>query len=307
MIWPILLFMLIILLLYVVKTSEISFGIFWDMRWGTMFADEIMLKMPGLRYIEDWRESWDAAIVKYKREDYLLLKYLTKKEYDRNAAGSLLIFLTFLRKYLYRGSILVCLLSLSIPLSQYFRIPIFLYYSSLAIFVLLIGLTVQALALLFNNLKMGFINNFHLSVFSSREKNGIPIYRVSIRTILANFFRVWGRNFAALILGFAGIYSALFFARPEYFRTLSTTDYPLVKWLHMLYFSVITVSTTGYGDLGTTQVIPRMLFAYEIILGILYLIVLVIAFSHTIFPEKPDWILELRNRPAQNEVIRDHD
>ncbi len=292
--------MTIIVALYLFKTIEIGLDIVWDIRWGSIFADEIMLRLPDLRYIEDWRETWNAATAKYKRGDYLLLKYLTKKESDRRAAHLLIRFFSFLKKRLYRGSILVCLLSLSIPFSQHFRMPAFFFYKYVVIYVLIIGLSVQALALLFNNLKMGFINNFHLSVFSSREKSGIPIYRLSIRIILENFFRVLGRNFAALILGFAGIYSALFFIYPGYFANLSLSAHPLINWLHMLYFSIITASTTGYGDLGTTQVFPRMLFAYEIVLGILYLIVLVIAFSHTIFPEKPGWILELTNRPGAN-------
>lgn len=296
MAWLIMFVMTFIIILLAIKTAEICLDIAWALRWGSDFADEIMLAMPKLKYIEDWRETWNAAIVKYKREDYLLLRYLKKKERDRRTARLLKISFSFLRKYIYRGSLLVFLLSLSIPYSQYVGIQGLVFYQCSAAVLLLIGLFIQALALLFNNLKMGFINNFHLSVFSSLEKKGTPIYLLSIRTILKNFFRVLGRNLAAMVIGFAGIYSALFFVCPRYLKEISASANPIINWFHMLYFSVITASTTGFGDLGTTHVVPRMLFAFEIILGILYITVLVIAFSHTISPEKPDWILELKKR-----------
>jgi Ion channel len=89
---------------------------------------------------------------------------------------------------------------------------------------------------------------------------------VSARTILGllSVYLLMGMTFAALFATIAVISGEPFFAQT---KTAEPVDYT--------YFSFVTLSTVGYGDLTAANPMPRMLSATEGLLGQLYLVTVV--------------------------------
>ena len=89
---------------------------------------------------------------------------------------------------------------------------------------------------------------------------------VSARTILGLLavYLLMGMTFAALFATIAVISDEPFFAQT---KTAEPVDFT--------YFSFVTLSTVGYGDLTAANPMPRMLSAIEGLLGQLYLVTVV--------------------------------
>ena len=89
---------------------------------------------------------------------------------------------------------------------------------------------------------------------------------VSARTILGllSVYLLMGMTFAALFATIAVISDEPFFAQT---KTAEPVDFT--------YFSLVTLSTVGYGDLTAANPMPRMLAAIEGLLGQLYLVTVV--------------------------------
>ena len=89
---------------------------------------------------------------------------------------------------------------------------------------------------------------------------------VSARTILGllSVYLLIGMSFAALFGTIAVISDEPFFAQT---KTAEPVDFT--------YFSLVTLSTVGYGDLTAANPMPRMLAAIEGLLGQLYLVTVV--------------------------------
>ena len=89
---------------------------------------------------------------------------------------------------------------------------------------------------------------------------------VSARTILGllSVYLLIGMTFAALFATIAVISDEPFFAQT---KTAEPVDFT--------YFSFVTLSTVGYGDLTAANPMPRMLAAIEGLLGQLYLVTVV--------------------------------
>lgn len=89
---------------------------------------------------------------------------------------------------------------------------------------------------------------------------------VSARTILGllSVYLLIGMTFAALFGTIAVISDEPFFAQT---KTAEPVDFT--------YFSLVTLSTVGYGDLTAANPMPRMLAAIEGLLGQLYLVTVV--------------------------------
>lgn len=71
--------------------------------------------------------------------------------------------------------------------------------------------------------------------------------------------------------GFAAIYYSISVYDPEYFSE------PLTVF-SSIYFSIVTVSTVGYGDITPIHWIPRVFVILQVILGFIYIVILVSIF-----------------------------
>lgn len=105
---------------------------------------------------------------------------------------------------------------------------------------------------------------------------GFVVYEV-LRAVLAagevNADKLYGAVAAYLLIGlaFASAYEALQFCAPDAFhvpdRDVTTPDI-------LIYFSLVTLSTVGYGDVVAQLPEARVLSVFEAILGQLYLAIL---------------------------------
>lgn len=72
------------------------------------------------------------------------------------------------------------------------------------------------------------------------------------------------RSYIELILNFASIYILL----PPHCYEFKITNY-----LEALYFSGVTITTLGYGDISPKCVLPQMLSIYEVLCGFMLIVV----------------------------------
>ena len=63
-------------------------------------------------------------------------------------------------------------------------------------------------------------------------------------------------------------------AEPDSFSGIATTDWQ-ENFLHMVYFSFITLTTLGYGDIAAALPVSRFFDYLEAIVGRFYLAILV--------------------------------
>lgn len=116
-----------------------------------------------------------------------------------------------------------------------------------------------------NEIFMAFIKDvFDKLNPRKRKKNGLEYYE---RIALAL------RSFVELVLNYAMLYYILdtYFVRYGFWEGLF--NQPLQDPLTALYFSLITIVSIGYGDYYPIQDISKLLIMYEIINGLLLLVV----------------------------------
>jgi hypothetical protein len=276
----------IINMLYMTKILELALDFKWVTKNGKSYADEFFIKKSGIKTTSKWKELWLKLNEKYKRSNYLLSYYLDKI-IEKGKMGLSYKTARFIKLHIFRGVRLLIFQSILIPIiiSQNCVMKPYLIF---CIILMTTGIILQASILLMNNLKMGFVNNYHLSIFSSLDKDNVPIYTLSVRSLLKYFLEVFGRNFASIIIGFAGIYSALYFLNGS-FRNIESHS-AFFRWAEFIYFSIASISTTGYGDISALNVLNKLFCSLEIIIGLLFITILVLAFSTTHSPEKSDFI-----------------
>lgn len=98
--------------------------------------------------------------------------------------------------------------------------------------------------------------------------------------LVTDFVLLFGRLVAVVILGYAAVYSALQLAlSPNAFSGNLGAGSETV--FSLLYFSVVTIATVGYGDIVPSTMIARFLVASEIMAGFALLVLLVTAFALT--------------------------
>ena len=103
----------------------------------------------------------------------------------------------------------------------------------------------------------------YLHEFKSRGKAARAVYWVWWATSdCGRSLGRWAAMIALLVLAFAGIYALA----PE---TVAYGDYP--TWLSPLYYSVVTITTLGYGDALPTSVAGQVIAMIEVILGYMML------------------------------------
>jgi len=104
----------------------------------------------------------------------------------------------------------------------------------------------------------------------------LNVYRVTIDTISAAIC-----GYATLVVLWAAAYSLLEFCQPGAFQYLAASDaagrmqFGSAESTLPLYYSLVTITTLGYGDIVPSTDAARMLSASEAFLGQVYLAVLI--------------------------------
>jgi uncharacterized protein YjbI with pentapeptide repeats len=88
-------------------------------------------------------------------------------------------------------------------------------------------------------------------------------------------FRMWGwldfgrsiSRVAALGLGIVGLFAAIYWANPALLNTAQSAH----SWFTPFYFSIVTFTTLGFGDVRPAQTLAEILTSLEVVLGYLNL------------------------------------
>jgi voltage-gated potassium channel len=94
-------------------------------------------------------------------------------------------------------------------------------------------------------------------------------------------------------------YRSLLFAT-NFFLALGTVDYRYIEgwsWLDSLYFSVITLTTIGYGDFSPQTDIGKLFTMAYIIIGV----ALILGFVNTLFLHYREESTKKRNNKKQSD------
>ncbi|MCF6227460.1 MAG: potassium channel family protein [Planctomycetes bacterium] len=109
----------------------------------------------------------------------------------------------------------------------------------------------------------------------------VQLAAVPIRHVISDSQYVLDRYFGAatgyLMLGlaFADVYLLISFLAPESFNHAGGGAF---NWADAMYFSLVTLTTLGYGDIQPVSSVARMVAALEAVFGVLYLAMLVSMF-----------------------------
>lgn len=93
-------------------------------------------------------------------------------------------------------------------------------------------------------------------------------------------------------------YRALIFAT-NFFLAIGTVAYRLIEgwsWLDSLYFSVITLTTIGYGDFSPQTDLGKLFTMAYIIIGV----ALILGFVNTLFLHYKEETIKKRNQQKKN-------
>lgn len=285
--------------LFIIKNIEMTIDIIWDIKQGPIFADEILRCIPNIENESQWNQTWAKLEKKYKRHAvYILLNKLIKASNSSNGIKKRIV--KIIHKYIFRSFILMWASSLFIPIIFLFRSYIWTYklFLIISICIISISIVIRTIELLINRIKMGSVDNFHRSIISRTNKAGYPEFMPSQRLILENFYIIFIRNIAATIIGFTGIFCSLYLLNPASFVGIINSNCPFNIWAQFIYFSVVTLTTTGFGDIQAINLSCRLLATLEIGVGLSYIVVLLQSFSITSSYEKPKR-LYVGNLPPQ--------
>lgn len=116
-----------------------------------------------------------------------------------------------------------------------------------------------------NEIFMAFIKDaFDKLDPKKRENNGLAYYeRVQMAL----------RSYLELVINYAILFYVLNAYSRQYSYIIPVFNKPFEDILSAVYFSVITIVAIGYGDIYPVHPISRMLVCYEVITGILLLVV----------------------------------
>jgi hypothetical protein len=116
------------------------------------------------------------------------------------------------------------------------------------------------------------ISSFILAVFHAMILGVMLRYIFTSRTVTTDVLYASAAVYFLLSFLFVPIYGMLETARPGSFvdNTLGTP----MRWQQFAYYSLITLSTAGYGDIAPVSVWARMLASMEAAIGVLYVAIL---------------------------------
>jgi hypothetical protein len=88
-------------------------------------------------------------------------------------------------------------------------------------------------------------------------------------TLLQGIYNVLFRAYLAIALSFACIYLLLYFGPliPSGEKPFHVTNKSGNLFVDFIYSSIITMSTVGYGDISPIGVVPKLLCAFQVLLG----------------------------------------
>jgi hypothetical protein len=103
--------------------------------------------------------------------------------------------------------------------------------------------------------------------------------------LVEDFVLLFGRLVLVVIIGYACVYSAIQLTlSPGSFNGELGQGWTSIS--SMLYFSVVTVATVGYGDIFPKTAVVRLVVASEIMAGFMLLVLLITAFAFTTIPSQ---------------------
>ena len=150
----------------------------------------------------------------------------------------------------------------------------FLYLVSLSFYLTVIGKTSWAIFL--SSVMITYSISYILDYFTPDKKGilkivSLPKHKVQISDILTSLL--------IIILGYGAIYYSITSVRCDAFSTkLSIFD--------AIYFSFVTISTVGYGDIIPTSILAKALVISEIIIGLAFLIIVLNIYTQIWFKKR---------------------
>ncbi|HEU0143420.1 MAG TPA: potassium channel family protein [Nitrososphaera sp.] len=262
------------------KLYELNTKLVWAYRHGANYTEELLIA------VKRWNKSG------FNREEL----YEVMERYGRTW-------------HISEWPITRILLRLPSPLKEYvvdwlFRLPTLMFaqiilviFASnkvvllLSVFLLWIALWIEVLHIMVNRFTMGYVEgsfartvSFRLLPYPDPEPQELNPPR---RKLIRNFAKLFASLLILVIVGYSGIYVGLntILAPNPAFSGLNQGWFAP---LDLLYFSVVTLATVGYGDITPDKhaVIVRLAVASQIMMGFLLVVFLLTAFSLTVEPEE---------------------
>lgn len=286
------LFTLFISSLLALKTYELLRSLWWAQQHGLAYSEELHFA------IKKWRERLSVAgMTESKLEEEMRpeRQRITNKYKRTWTMGEWPI-----------GRHFMCL---RFPLKQImvnilFRLPTLIFFQTLIIFssnnreLLVVSICLVWSALwadvlhnLVNILNLGYMNGyFRRTISTNRLSHDYSPYphaselTPSRRQLVRGFATLFSWLLALNIIGYAGIYAGLDTLSMGAFHGLNES---WSRPLDLLYFSIVTLATVGYGDIfpHPDAILVRLAVASQIISGVSLTVFLLTSFSLTIDPE----------------------
>jgi hypothetical protein len=136
-------------------------------------------------------------------------------------------------------------------------------------------------------LRLGYLDTYIRKIGSASlvGQSSPEISTLRDLDLVADFLLLFGRLVVVVILGYSAVYSAIELNLNPGSFTGDLGVGPHVI-LSLLYFSVVTLATVGYGDIVPRTDMARMLVSTEMLSGFVLLILLIAAFSITASPPR---------------------
>lgn len=184
------------------------------------------------------------------------------------------------------------------PLKIVFRWPVlmvaqalFLYFAHLRVivaigcFLLVAGVWLEIVQRFVFRMRFGYLDTFvrKISARSLASELQLDLEVPHILDMVGDLILLFGRLAAVVIFGYAAVYSAiqLNLGAGSFSGEIGTGPEAV---LSMIYFSVVTFATVGYGDIAPRTAGVRLIVSSEILAGMLMLVFLITTFTLTSSP-----------------------
>lgn len=146
------------------------------------------------------------------------------------------------------------------------------------LYLMYILLWSHALHLITSRLRIGHFEHY-LGAVKLRTQWGDSLSDAELRRrAVSDFLKVLVGFFLCSVVGFAGIFCALNTLRSESFRDAVMAPHS-ATFPDVLYFSITTITTVGFGDIVPTTREARFFVASEVLLGLSLVVLLVSLFG----------------------------